>query len=193
MKLGTTNNDNDIYKKTKKHIAYPHAKKLGGDLFQVIQSANGRHFKEDLILDWFIQIALALKHVHDNNILHRDLKTQNIFVTKQNIIKLGDFGIAKVLSTGKEFAKTVIGTPYSLSPEICEDEPYNQKSDIWALGCVLYELTTLKHAFEGQVCPVHIYYFVGALSTHHSRAFVSSSSYLTSFYPNLNIRRICLR
>jgi NIMA (never in mitosis gene a)-related kinase len=61
---------------------------------------------------------------------------------------LGDFGIAKIMDGTTEYAKTCIGTPYYLSPEVWENKPYNNKSDIWAIGCVLYELTTLKHAFE---------------------------------------------
>lgn len=76
---------------------------------------------------------------------------QNIFCAAHDIIKLGDFGIAKVLSNDGDMAKTVIGTPYYLSPEICEDKPYDKKSDVWSLGCVLYEMVTLKHAFDGQV------------------------------------------
>ncbi|XP_044286836.1 serine/threonine-protein kinase Nek1 isoform X6 [Varanus komodoensis] len=100
------------------------------------------------IMDWFIQICLALKHVHDRKILHRDIKSQNIFLTKDGTIQLGDFGIARVLNSTVELARTCIGTPYYLSPEICENKPYNNKSDIWALGCVLYEMCTLKHAFE---------------------------------------------
>jgi NIMA (never in mitosis gene a)-related kinase len=99
-------------------------------------------------LDLFVQICLALKHVHDRKILHRDLKTQNIFLTKKDLIKLGDFGIARVLHNTNELAKTAIGTPYYLSPEICENKPYNNKSDIWSLGCILYEMATLRHAFE---------------------------------------------
>jgi len=80
--------------------------------------------------------------------LHRDLKTQNIFLTKQGMIKLGDFGIARVLEATKEFAKTMVGTPYYLSPEIIEELPYNFKSDVWSLGVVLYEMATLKHPFQ---------------------------------------------
>ncbi len=72
-----------------------------------------------------------MKHVHDRKIIHRDLKCQNIFLTKDNVIKLGDFGIAKVLSNTREKAKTVIGTPYYLSPEIIESKPYSFKTDIW--------------------------------------------------------------
>ena len=64
------------------------------------------------------------------------------------MIKLGDFGIAKIMDSTTEYAKTCIGTPYYLCPEAWENKPYTNKSDIWALGCVLYELTTLKHPFE---------------------------------------------
>ncbi|XP_034036437.1 LOW QUALITY PROTEIN: serine/threonine-protein kinase Nek1 [Thalassophryne amazonica] len=120
----------------------------GGDLFKKINSQKGVLFSEEQILDWFVQICLALKHVHDRKILHRDIKSQNIFLTKDGTIQLGDFGIARVLNNTVELAKTCIGTPYYLSPEICENKPYNNKSDVWALGCVLYEMCTLKHAFE---------------------------------------------
>uniref|UniRef100_A0A5F8HEX2 non-specific serine/threonine protein kinase n=1 Tax=Monodelphis domestica TaxID=13616 RepID=A0A5F8HEX2_MONDO len=120
----------------------------GGDLYKRINAQKGVLFPEDQIMDWFVQICLALKHVHDRKILHRDIKSQNIFLTKDGTIQLGDFGIARVLNSTVELARTCIGTPYYLSPEICENKPYNNKSDIWALGCVLYEMCTLKHAFE---------------------------------------------
>jgi NIMA (never in mitosis gene a)-related kinase len=107
-------------------------------------------FSEHQILTWFVQMALALKHVHDRKILHRDLKTQNIFLTSKGEIKIGDFGIARVLQHTYDCANTAIGTPYYLSPEICQEKPYNQKSDIWSLGCILYELTTLNHAFDAR-------------------------------------------
>ncbi|XP_032300431.1 serine/threonine-protein kinase Nek1 isoform X5 [Coturnix japonica] len=120
----------------------------GGDLFKKINAQKGVLFSEDQILDWFVQICLAVKHIHDRKILHRDIKSQNIFLTKDGTIQLGDFGIARVLNSTVELARTCIGTPYYLSPEICQNRPYNNKSDIWALGCVLYEMCTLKHAFE---------------------------------------------
>ncbi|VDO14996.1 unnamed protein product, partial [Rodentolepis nana] len=120
----------------------------GGDLYTKINSQKGVLFAEDEILDWFVQISLAVKHIHDHMILHRDIKSQNIFLTSKGRIKLGDFGIAKILKNTFDLARTCIGTPYYLSPEICENKPYNNKSDIWALGCVLYELTTLKHPFD---------------------------------------------
>lgn len=106
-----------------------------------------RRLKEKQLLDLFIHVCLALHFVHKREILHRDLKTQNIFI-KDGQLKLGDFGISKVLGGPVSFAQTVIGTPYYMSPELVKNRPYDYKSDVWALGCVLYELTTLKHAFD---------------------------------------------
>eukprot|EP00742_Colponemidia_sp_Colp-10_P007604 GILJ01008196.1.p1 GENE.GILJ01008196.1~~GILJ01008196.1.p1 ORF type:complete len:643 (-),score=109.38 GILJ01008196.1:299-2227(-) len=120
----------------------------GGDLYQRIKERAGRFFPEPQILDWFVQICLAMKHVHDRKVLHRDLKTQNIFLTSSNMIKLGDFGISRVLEQTKDFARTLVGTPYYLSPEIIEEKPYSFKSDTWSLGIVLYEMATLKHPFD---------------------------------------------
>ncbi|XP_071594625.1 serine/threonine-protein kinase Nek5 [Heliangelus exortis] len=122
----------------------------GGDLMQRINMQHGVLFDEDQILNWFVQISLGLKHIHDKKILHRDVKAQNIFLSNNgNVAKLGDFGIARQLNSTMEFAHTCVGTPYYLSPEICENQPYNNKTDIWSLGCVLYELCALKHPFEG--------------------------------------------
>jgi len=80
--------------------------------------------------------------------LHRDLKSQNIFITANGRVKLGDFGIAKVLSKTTDNAKTMVGTPYYLSPEIIENRPYSFKSDIWSLGVLLYEMCSLKPPFD---------------------------------------------
>ncbi|KAL6747220.1 kinase-like domain-containing protein [Haematococcus lacustris] len=120
-----------------------------GDLFTRISKrrAANQFFSEHEIMDMFVQIASSLQYIHSKRILHRDLKTQNIFLSKGNIIKLGDFGISKVLEKTDQFATTVTGTPYYMAPEICTNQPYTFKSDIWSLGCVLYELCTLKHAF----------------------------------------------
>ena len=122
----------------------------GGDMYKKIefQKKISKLMPENQLLDWFVQMALAIKHIHDNKILHRDLKTQNIFMTSTGEIKIGDFGIARVLQHTYDWAKTAIGTPYYLSPEICQEMPYNQKSDVWSLGCILYEMVTLRHAFD---------------------------------------------
>ncbi len=88
-----------------------------------------------------------MKFVHESKVLHRDLKSQNIFLTKDNVAKLGDFGIARVFSTTKQEARTMAGTPINLSPEIINGKEYSYQSDIWSLGIVLYELCALKPPF----------------------------------------------
>ncbi|XP_070594753.1 serine/threonine-protein kinase Nek4 isoform X7 [Erythrolamprus reginae] len=90
------------------------------------------------------------QYLHEKHILHRDLKTQNVFLTRSNIIKVGDLGIARVLDNQHDMARTLIGTPYYMSPELFSNRPYNYKSDVWALGCCAYEMATLKHAFNAK-------------------------------------------
>jgi NIMA (never in mitosis gene a)-related kinase len=126
----------------------------GGDLQQRIKAQKGKHFPENQILDWFTQICLAIKHIHDRKILHRDIKSQNIFLTKSGYVKLGDFGIAKCLNYTLDKAKTIVGTPYYLSPEIIHNKPYSFKSDIWSLGVLLYEMCALKMPFDAQNLPL---------------------------------------
>ncbi|BFZ15783.1 hypothetical protein BsWGS_18822 [Bradybaena similaris] len=101
-------------------------------------------------VQWFIQIVMAVQYIHSKHILHRDLKTENVLLNKRNVIKLGDFGISKILDNTIDVAKTVVGTPSYLSPELCQDIPYNSKSDIWAVGCLLFEMCALYPPFEGQ-------------------------------------------
>ena len=118
-----------------------------GDLEHLLKQRNNIPLNDNFIWKLFIQIVIGLADLHNMKILHRDLKTSNIFLTKNYDVKIGDLGVAKKLSNN-DFTKTVIGTPYYLSPEICKEKPYNEKSDIWALGCILYELCTFKHPFD---------------------------------------------
>ncbi|KAF4086193.1 hypothetical protein AMELA_G00103440 [Ameiurus melas] len=122
----------------------------GGDLLQRMKQQKGSLFRDDVILRWFSQMCLGTKHIHEKRVLHRDLKSKNIFLTDHGTIKLGDFGSACALNSAKGYAQTYIGTPYYVSPEIWDNQPYNNKSDIWSLGCVLYELCTLRHPFEAR-------------------------------------------
>lgn len=124
----------------------------GGDLYTKLKELKQKQnsLTETQIVEWFIQITMALQYMHDRSILHRDLKTQNIFLTKNGIVKVGDLGIAKVLESGNDLATTIIGTPYYMSPEIFSHVPYGQKSDIWALGCCAFEMVTLQHAFNAK-------------------------------------------
>ena len=122
-----------------------------GDLNDFIENQKKtKHLlQENIIWKFFIKITLGLADIHKSKILHRDLKSLNIFLKEGNDIRVGDLGVAKVLNQ-TFFAKTFIGTPYYLSPEICEDKPYNDKSDVWALGCILYELCTYRHPFTAK-------------------------------------------
>ena len=128
----------------------------GGDLNDFIIKHEQTHIllKEKIIWDIFLKILIGLSHLHKLKILHRDLKPLNIFLIKNKNsddinIKIGDFGVAKILDENN-FANTLIGTPYYMSPELCEELPYNEKSDVWALGCILYELCTYKHPFNAK-------------------------------------------
>lgn len=110
----------EVYKTKKGQLCIVMDYADGGDLGTIIKKnkAKGGYLEESTVLNWFTQICLAMKHCHDRKILHRDLKAQNIFLTTNGIVKLGDFGIAKVLNSTVEKAVTIVGTPYYLSPEI---------------------------------------------------------------------------
>uniref|UniRef100_A0A8C4XDR8 non-specific serine/threonine protein kinase n=1 Tax=Erpetoichthys calabaricus TaxID=27687 RepID=A0A8C4XDR8_ERPCA len=108
----------------------------------------GRTFPEAQIIEWFIQLLLGVHYMHARRILHRDLKTKNVFL-KNNVIKIGDFGVSCFLMGSCDLATTFTGTPYYMSPEALSHQGYDSKSDIWSLACILYEMCCLDHAFSG--------------------------------------------
>ena len=118
-----------------------------GDLESKIKQLNKNQlfFDENTIWNILIQILFGLKYLHDNKIIHRDLKSANIFLTKNGIVKIGDLNVSKVLNNNK-MAETKTGTPYYSAPEIWEDKLYDNKIDIWSVGCIIYEMCCL-------VCP----------------------------------------
>jgi len=104
-------------------------------------------FKEADIMSWFTQILLGLKHVHDKKILHRDIKTANIMMCKNGIVKLSDFGISKKLKETCGMTKSEVGSPIYMSPEIINQQHYNAATDVWSLGVVLYEFCQFEMPF----------------------------------------------
>ncbi|TRY86330.1 hypothetical protein DNTS_016134 [Danionella cerebrum] len=126
----------------------------GGDLASLINRCvkDKRYLEEQFILRVMAQLSLALKECHgrsdgSSTVLHRDLKPANIFLDVKQNVKLGDFGLARILNHDTSFAKTFVGTPYYMSPEQMSRMSYNEKSDIWSLGCLLYELCALSPPF----------------------------------------------
>ena len=100
-------------------------------------------------LSIFRQVACALVYLDDMNVIHRDLKSGNIFLAKNFLLKVGDFGIAKQVTGDKSAGNSMIGTPMTFSPEVCEGRRFSLKSDVWAAGCILYEILCLRQTFEG--------------------------------------------
>ncbi|MCQ2821659.1 MAG: protein kinase [archaeon] len=121
-----------------------------GDLFQKITACRkcGAHFEEQDIWRVFIQMVKGLQALHELKILHRDLKSANIFLYSDGLAKLGDLNVSKVAKKGLGYTQT--GTPYYASPEVWKDQPYDSKSDIWSLGCVTYEMASLKPPFRAE-------------------------------------------
>lgn len=125
----------------------------GGDLAAYIKKCRREKRRIDEAVIWkvFLQTSLALHDCHsrkEGTVLHRDLKPANIFLDASHNVKLGDFGLARVLGSDSLFARTHVGTPYYMSPEQISKKSYNEKSDVWALGCILYEMACLQVPFE---------------------------------------------
>ena len=134
----------------------------GCDLSQEIstQKKTKKQFSQSQLTDWIIQISLGLDAIHSVRVIHRDIKPSNIFLTKDKIAKVGDFGIAKCINVTFEKTLTLgIGTPYYIAPEMCSDEEgkgYTFKVDMWSFGVSLYEMITFNKPFDGRNIPAVI-------------------------------------
>jgi len=120
-----------------------------GDISHKIQDNLKRRlrFEESTIWEWIIQLLKGLKYLHDNKIMHRDIKCANIFLMKNGLLKIGDLNVSKIAKSN--MARTQTGTPFYLAPEIWKDLPYDYKCDIWSVGCIIYELCTSRPPFRG--------------------------------------------
>eukprot|EP00742_Colponemidia_sp_Colp-10_P006507 GILJ01006972.1.p1 GENE.GILJ01006972.1~~GILJ01006972.1.p1 ORF type:complete len:870 (-),score=87.07 GILJ01006972.1:194-2803(-) len=123
----------------------------GGDLHSLLKNQRSmrQYLSEDQVWRQSWEICLAIQYLHSKRIVHRDLKTLNVLLTKDNRIKVGDLGVSKVMSSNIALEGTRVGTPLYLSPELVKQQPYDFKVDIWALGCTLYTLAALEPPFTG--------------------------------------------
>jgi len=148
-------------------IRYDHAFVRQGQLNIVMEHASGGDLAGHLrtldeagerpsvatVLDWFVQLLLALECVHSCKVLHRDVAAKNVFLGEGGVLKLGDFGVARVLASTLDMAQTKVGTPCYISPERCEGKAYSYGSDVWAMGCLLYEMLCARPAFAAETIP----------------------------------------
>ncbi|GMF24561.1 unnamed protein product [Phytophthora fragariaefolia] len=117
-----------------------------------IRKANekGVRFDERTIWRYFTQLCGALLYLHQARIMHRDLKPANIFLTLKGVVKVGDLGLGRYLSENTVEARSKVGTPLYMSPEVLRGESYDWKSDVWSMGCILYELAMLRSPFKSE-------------------------------------------
>ncbi|GAB9474496.1 Nek protein kinase [Globisporangium polare] len=132
----------------------------GGDLEGLIKARLHREaepLNEQEALRIFHQLAMGVQFLHSHNVMHRDLKAKNVFLFANGRAVIGDFGTSKTLSSATAFGSTLVGSPLYMSPEILEGEPHSFPTDVWSLGCILYELLTSESPFAGPSYPAVVF------------------------------------
>ena len=122
---------------------------IKGDLAGLLQRKRdmSQHMNDSDVWHYMLQLMLAVSYIHTFHIIHRDIKPANVMIDGDNNVKLGDFGVSKVMKTYMMYGQTQVGTPYYMGPEVLRCERYDERIDTWSLGCILYELMYLKHPF----------------------------------------------
>ncbi|PNF32686.1 hypothetical protein B7P43_G13118 [Cryptotermes secundus] len=126
---------------------------MGGTLEEFLRKKGGKLLSQTEVVYMFSQMVHGLHYIHQRGVVHRDIKPSNILLTPvgvEIVVKIADFGLSKIFKSRKTEFTSVLGTPSYLAPELCEGQSYNKETDIWALGCVLYEMMTLKKAFGAE-------------------------------------------
>ena len=126
---------------------FPHNGNLSNKINYAIK--NGMYMEESIIWDVLIQILNGVNYLHKKGIIHRNLKSKNIFLNNQRLVKISDFEACCVVENINKMITGQVGTPFYTAPEIWEEEPYNYKCDIWSIGCLIYEMATLNLPFKG--------------------------------------------
>lgn len=159
-----------------------------GDVKQYL-GRQKKPLKEKTVQRIIVQLLLGLYHIHSKRVIHRDIKAANLFLcSHMRRVKIGDLGVARTLGATSSMAQTMVGTPYYMSPELVQGEPYNVKSDVWAAGCLLYELMTLKHPFNGSNQAVLLLTIMkGKYEPVESFGGVSASDAFNPLYPHLTV------
>lgn len=120
------------------------------DLYRLIRRYKKRNelIEEETIMELFIGMLLGLQYIHQNGILHRDLKPQNILIDDMGTPKISDFGISKTVENSKKYTKSIIGSYVYMSPEALKGSSCDTSSDIWSLGCIMHEVCSFKVIFD---------------------------------------------
>jgi len=123
----------------------------GGDLYTLLKQYKHKKkmFTEEELWSFAYQIFLGIDYLHSNNIMHRDIKCLNLFITRENLVKIGDLGVSKIVLRHDDLHLTRVGTPLYLGPELIKNKPYDYKIDCWAVGCSIYHIANLEPPFSG--------------------------------------------